>query len=78
LAIHGKTDNTDSSAIAHCLQKGDLTEYSHSPTRDCCKPLLSSIVLLDKQIRQTKNSLHAIDLYPDTPFIAEELKGTYK
>jgi len=77
-AIHGKTDKTDSYAIAQFLLKGDLTEYLHYPTRDFFKPLLSSIVLLDKQIRQTKNSLHAIDLYPETTFITEELKDTYK
>lgn len=78
LNVHGKTDKTDSYAIARFLKDGDLTEYLSYPTRELFKPILSSLHLIDKQIRQTKNSIHAIELYPETSEILTDLKDIVK
>lgn len=78
LNIHGKTDKTDSYAIARYLRDGDLTEYLSYPTLELFKPILSSLNLLDKQIRQTKNSIHAIELYADISDILIDLKDIEK
>ncbi|MDD5400743.1 MAG: transposase [Sulfurimonas sp.] len=78
LNIHGKTDKSDSYSIARYLKDGDLTEYLSYPTRELFKPILSSLVLIDKQIRQTKNSIHAIELYPETSEILIDLKDIVK
>jgi len=78
LNIHGKTDKTDSYAIARYLRDGDLTEYLSYPIRELFKPILSSLNLLDKQIRQTKNSIHAIELYPEVSDILKDLKDIEK
>jgi transposase len=73
LNIHGKTDKSDSYAIARYLKDGDLTEYLSFPTRELFKPILSSLHLIERQIRQTKNSIHAIELYPETSDILIDL-----
>ena len=73
LKIHGKTDKTDSYAIALFLKKGDLTEYLSFPIRDIFKPIVSSIGNLDKQITQTKNLIHSIELCPNTSCVVEDL-----
>lgn len=78
LNIHGKTDKSDSYAIARFLRDGDLVEYLNYPIREFFKPFLSSLNLLDKQIRQTKNSIHAIQLYPETSDILRDLKDIEK
>ncbi|MDT8339111.1 MAG: transposase [Sulfurimonas sp.] len=78
LNIHGKTDKTDSYAIARFLKDGDLTEYLSYPTRELFKPLLSSLTLLQKQIRQTKNSIHAIKLYPVSSDVLDDLYDVEK
>lgn len=78
LSVHGKTDKTDSYTIAYFLLMGDLTEYLSFPTRELFKPILTSIVLLDKQIRQTKNLIHAIDLIPETSDLLNDIRDTSK
>lgn len=78
LNIHGKTDKSDSYAIARYLKDGDLTEYLSFPTRELFKPILSSLHLIDKQIRQTNNSIHAIKLYPETADILNDLSDVVK
>lgn len=78
LFVHGKTDKSDSYTIARFLRDGDLREYLSYPTKDLFKPILSSLNLLDKQLRQTKNSIHAIQLYPETSDILRDLKDIVK
>lgn len=75
LNVHGKTDKSDSYAIARFLKDGDLTEYLSYPIRDIFKPILSSLNLLSKQIRQTKNTIHAIELLPENTFLISELNS---
>lgn len=58
--IKGKTDKSDSYGIALYLSKNnDLVALSY-PTRDLFKPLLSSLLQIDKQITQMKNLKHSI------------------
>ncbi|MDD2651755.1 MAG: transposase [Sulfurimonas sp.] len=78
LNVHGKTDKTDSYVIARFLRDGDLSEYLSYPTRELFKPILSSLHLMDKQIRQTQNSIHAIELYPETSQILHDLRDIVK
>lgn len=78
LNIHGKTDKTDSYSIARYLRDGDLSEYLSYPTRELFKPILSSLHLIDKQLRQTQNSIHAIELYPETSLILDDLRDIVK
>jgi len=73
LNVHGKTDKSDSYAIARFLKDGDLTDYLSFPTREFFKPHLTSLNLIQKQIRQTKNSIHSIKLYPEASDILEDL-----
>lgn len=74
MKIHGKTDKTDSYAIANFLLKGDLTEYLSYPTREYFKPIVTSINLLNKQIQQNKNLVHSLDLYPETSSLLNEVR----
>lgn len=74
LSLHGKTDKADSYAIAQFLSVGDLSEYLSFPIRDTFTPILTSLVLLNKQIRQTKNSIHAIELNPDVSTVLADLE----
>lgn len=78
LNLHGKTDKSDSYAIARFLKDGDLTDYLSYPTRELFKPILSSLNLIEKQIRQTTNSIHAIELYPETSDILKDLYDVKK
>lgn len=66
LKIHGKTDKTDSYAIARFLRDGDISDYLNFPIRDTFKPIISTLNLLDKQLRQIKNLKHSLGLYPET------------
>ena len=75
LNVHGKTDKSDSYSIARFLKDGDLIDYLSYPIRDTFKPILSSLNLLSKQIRQTKNTIHAIDLLPLDSFLINELNS---
>lgn len=74
LKIHGKTDKTDSYAIALFLLKGDLTEYLSYPIRETFKPITTSILNVDKQITQTKNLIHSLKLYPVNSPVLDDLK----
>ena len=74
LNIHGKTDKSDSYAIALFILKNDLRDYLSFPTREYFKPIITSITLLEKQIRQNKNLIHSIDLYPETSELLKEVK----
>jgi transposase len=74
LNIHGKTDKSDSYAIALFLLKNDLREYLSFPTREYFKPIITSITLIEKQIRQNKNLIHSIDLYPETSELLNEVR----
>ncbi len=74
LPIHGKTDKTDSYIIALFLQKNDLRDYLSFPTREYFKPIITSLVLLEKQIRQNKNLIHSIDLYPETSELLDDVR----
>lgn len=73
LNIHGKTDKTDSYAIALFLLRGDLTEYFSYPIRELFKPITTSLLHVDKQITQTKNLIHSIKLLPYDSFVLSEL-----
>lgn len=73
LNVHGKTDKSDSYSIARFLKDGDLTEYLSYPIRDTFKPILSSLNLLSKQIRQTKNNIHALELLSETSFVTAQM-----
>jgi len=75
MKIHGKTDKTDSYAIANFLLKGDLSEYLFHPTREYFKPILTSISLLNTQIQQNKNLIHSLDLYPETSSLLNEVRN---
>lgn len=76
LNVHGKTDKSDSYAIARFLKDGDLTEYLSYPIRDTFKPILSSLNLLSKQIRQIKNSIHSMGLLPETSYVISQMEQT--
>lgn len=78
LGTKGKTDKIDSFVIAQYIVYGDLRDYLSFPTRDLFKPILSSLVLLEKQIRQTKNSIHSIELYPEASTVLLDLDKTQK
>lgn len=73
LNVHGKTDKVDSYAIARFLKDGDLTDYLSYPIRDTFKPILTSLNLLSKQIRQTKNNIHSMQLLSDTSFVTAQM-----
>ena len=74
LKTHGKTDKIDSHSIALFIEKNDMNDYLSYPTRDYFKPILTSLTLLDKQIRQNKNLIHSIDLYPETSELLDEVR----
>ena len=78
LNIHGKTDKSDSYAIALFLLKNDLKEYLSFPTREYFKPIITSLTLIEKQIRQNKNLVHSIDLYPESSDLLNEVKDISK
>lgn len=78
LNIHGKTDKSDSYAIALFILKNDLRDYLSFPTREYFKPILTSINAINKQIRQNKNLVHSIELYPETSELLEEVKDISK
>ncbi len=78
LNIYGKTDKTDSYAISMFIQKNDLKDYLTYPLRDFFKPILTSITQLDKQIRQSKNLIHSIDLYPETSDLLTDVRDVSK
>ena len=78
LNIHGKTDKSDSYAIAFFLLKNDLREYLSFPTREYFKPIVTSLTLIEKQIRQNKNLIHSIDLYPESSDLLNEVKDISK
>lgn len=72
--MHGKSDKTDSYSIAYFLFKGDLTEYLSFPVRDVFTPLLNSISMIDKQIRQNKNLIHSLELYPSVSPLLDDFR----
>ena len=78
LPIHGKTDKTDSYIIAMFLLKNDLRDYLSFPTREYFKPIITSLLLLDKQIRQNRNLVHSIDLYPETSELLDDVRDVSK
>lgn len=59
--IKGKTDKSDSFGIALYITKNpDLIAFSY-PMRDKFKPLVSTLIQFDKQIRQLSNLYHAVE-----------------
>ena len=76
LKIHGKTDKTDSYAIAYYLLKGDDLNSLMYPVRDYFKPFTTSIIQLDKQGRQLKNLIHSLEYGNDTVSLVDELNKT--
>jgi transposase len=76
LPVHGKTDKIDSYSIALYLLQADLKEYLSYPIRQKFNPIITSIILLEKQIRQTKNVIHSFDLLPETVDILDGFKNT--
>ncbi len=76
LKIHGKTDKTDSYAIAYYLLKGDDLNSLIYPIRDYFKPFTTSLIQLDKQARQLKNLIHSLEYGNDTVGIIDELNKT--
>lgn len=76
LKIHGKTDKTDSYAIAYYLLKGDDLNSLMYPVRDYFKPFTTSIIQLDKQSRQLKNLIHSLEYGNDTVSLVSELNKT--
>lgn len=73
LKIQGKTDKTDSYAIAYYLLKGDNLNSLVYPVRDYFKPFTTSIVQLDKQSRQLSNLIHSLEYGKDTDSLILEL-----
>ncbi|MDP3466014.1 MAG: transposase [Sulfuricurvum sp.] len=73
LKIQGKTDKTDSYAIAYYLLKGDNLNSLVYPIRDYFKPFTTSIVQLDKQSRQLSNLIHSLEYGKDTDSLILEL-----
>lgn len=76
LKIQSKNDKNDSFAISEYLKKHDVTEYLSYPTRELFKPLNTSILLLEKQVRQTKNLIHSLENYAHTDKIIKQLLET--
>lgn len=55
-----------------------MAEYLSYPTRELFRPILSSLNLIEKQIRQTQNSIHSVELYPETSDILKDLYDVKK
>lgn len=72
--IKGKTDKSDSFGIALYLSKNDDYFFLEFPIKDYFKPFVTSLVLFDKQIRQSKNLLHSLKIRGGDDFLIVELK----
>jgi len=74
--IKGKTDKSDSYGIAlYLLHNRDLVSLSF-PVRDHFKPMVTSLVLLDKQIRQLKNLSHSLDRSFCDQFVVDSVSNS--
>jgi len=73
LKIQGKTDKSDSYAIAVYLLKSDSLISLDYPVRDYFKPFTTSIIQIDKQIRQLKNLIHSLKYRDDSKIIIPEI-----
>lgn len=76
LKIHGKTDKSDSFAIAMYLLKTDDLTCLDYPIRDYFKPFTTSIIQLDKQTRQLKNLIHSLKHRDDSNIIIPEIENS--
>ena len=76
LKIQGKTDKSDAYAIAYYVLKGDFFNFLTFPIRDYFKPFTTSIIQLDKQSRQLKNLIHALEYGEDTKVLVAEIEKT--
>lgn len=76
LKIHGKTDKSDSFAIALYLQKSDDLSSLDYPIRDYFKPFTTSIIQLDKQKRQLTNLIHSLKNRDDSNIIIPEIESS--
>jgi hypothetical protein len=72
--VKGKTDKSDSFGIALYLSKNDDYFFLEFPIKERFKPFVTSLVLYDKQIRQSKNLLHSLKVRGGDDFLIVEIK----
>lgn len=73
--INGKTDKSDSYGIALFLLKCDDSINLSFPVRDKYKPFIASLNLYEKQIRQSKNLIHALETGNADCYVIDSVKN---
>lgn len=73
IMIRDKTDLKDSFVIAKYLRDGDTKSSLRSIIRDKYTPITTTLTLIDKQIRQSKNLVHSLEKLPNDPMVIYDL-----